>query len=111
MSLRQNAFFPSGTDVIAKDTYPTLEKLANVIRSLPNPVQLEGHTDSVPIHNGRFKSNWELSSAPSDRHARSSVHPFDCRGIGLPVVGRADTAPLDTDDTPEGRMRNRASTW
>ena len=42
VSLRQNAFFPSGTDVIARNTYPTLEKLANVIRSLPNPVQLEG---------------------------------------------------------------------
>jgi chemotaxis protein MotB len=107
VSLRQNAFFPSGTDVIAKDTYPTLEKLANVIRSLPNPVQLEGHTDSVPIHNGRFKSNWELSSARAIATLEVLCTRFDLPRNRFAVVGRADTAPLDTDDTPEGRMRNR----
>ena len=107
VSLRQNAFFPSGTDVIARDTYPTLEKLANVIRSLPNPVQLEGHTDSVPIHNGRFKSNWELSSARAIATLEVLCTRFDLPRQRFAVVGRADTAPVDTNDTPEGRARNR----
>ncbi len=107
VSLRQNAFFPSGTDVIARDTYPTLEKLANVIRSLPNPVQLEGHTDAVPIHNERFKSNWELSSARAIATLEVLCDRFDLPRDRFAVVGRADTAPLDTNDTPEGRARNR----
>ena len=107
VSLRQSAFFPSGTDSIASNTYPTLEKVAGVVSSLPNPVQLEGHTDSVPIHNARFKSNWELSAARA-----IAILDLFCDRFGLPrnrfaVVGRADTAPMDTNDTEQGRARNR----
>ncbi len=40
-----------------------MKKLAELIATLPNSIQLEGHTDSIPIHNERFKSNWELSCA------------------------------------------------
>jgi chemotaxis protein MotB len=107
VSLRQSAFFPSGTDALASSTYPTLEKLAGVISQLANPILIEGHTDSVPIHNSRFKSNWELSSARS-----IAILDLFCDRLDLPrnrfaVVGRADTSPVDTNETPEGRARNR----
>ena len=107
VALRQSAFFPSGTDAIASNTYPTIEKVANVLRTLPNPIQLEGHTDSIPIHNERFESNWDLSTA----RAIAMLNLF-CGRFKLPysrfaVVGRADTAPVDTNETPEGRARNR----
>src|SRR5689334_3029529 len=51
VSLKQAAFFPSGEDSIAPAMYPALERVATVIQKLPNPVRMEGHTDSVPIHN------------------------------------------------------------
>src|SRR6267142_777583 len=63
VSLRQAAFFPPGQDSIDASTYPTIQKLAEVILAVPNKVRLEGHTDAVPIHNARYRSNWELSSA------------------------------------------------
>src|SRR6185436_11962459 len=65
ISLRQAAFFPSGQDTVDAETYPTIEKLAEIILAVPNKVRLEGHTDAVPIHNARYRSNWELSSARS----------------------------------------------
>ena len=107
VSLRQSAFFPSGTDEIAPGMYAALGKVARVIEALPNPVQLEGHTDSIPIHNSRFNSNWELSSA----RAIAMLNVF-CDRFNLPrnrfaVVGRADTVPVATNDTAEGRSRNR----
>jgi chemotaxis protein MotB len=63
VSFNQAALFPSGEDVISTDAYSGLEKVAAAINKLPNPVRLEGHTDSVPIRTARFHSNWELSAA------------------------------------------------
>jgi chemotaxis protein MotB len=107
ISLRESAFFPSGGDVLDKGSFPTMKKLAELIGSLPNPIQLEGHTDSIPIHNARFKSNWELSCARG-----IAVLDFLCGDFHLPyerfsVVGRAETVPVDTNETPQGRARNR----
>ena len=44
---------------------PIWRRSPTVIGDVPNPVRLEGYTDSIPIHNSRFRSNWELSSARS----------------------------------------------
>ncbi len=107
VSLSQSAFFPSGEDVIDPKTYPTIEKIAGVIRDLPNPIQLEGHTDSIPIHNARFRSNWDLSSARAIAMLELFSTRFDLPTKRFSVMGRADTAPIDTNDTPQGRQRNR----
>lgn len=106
ISFTQAALFPSGEDVIAKDFYPGIQKIANAIHLVPNPVRLEGHTDSVPIHNSRFKSNWELSAARSI----ALLELFVSNGLPrerLSIAGYADTAPVDDNDTEEGRQRNR----
>jgi len=107
VSLRQSAFFPSGGDVLARSSYPTLEKVADVLRGLPNPVQLEGHTDSVPIHNARFQSNWELSSARAIALLNLFCGRFELPANRFSVVGRADNVPVGPNDTLEGRARNR----
>jgi chemotaxis protein MotB len=107
ISLRQAAFFPSGGDEIALETFGSLAKIAETIRQLPNPIQLDGHTDSIPIHNGRYRSNWELSAARS-----IAMLELFCVHYGLPrnrfaIAGYADTSPVDSNDTPEGRGHNR----
>jgi chemotaxis protein MotB len=107
ISLRESAFFPSGTDVLDKGSYPTMKTLAALIGSLPNAIQLEGHTDSVPIHNARFKSNWELSCARGIAVLDTLCEDFHLPYDRFSVVGRADTVPIDTNETPEGRARNR----
>jgi chemotaxis protein MotB len=106
ISFTQAALFPSGEDEIAKDFYPGIQKIASAIQQVPNPVKLEGHTDSVPIHNARFKSNWDLSAARSiallELFVQSGMPPER-----ISIAGYADTAPVDSNDTEAGRQRNR----
>jgi chemotaxis protein MotB len=57
VSFKEQALFASGDDVVGPAAMGSIRKVAVVINRLPNPVRLEGHTDSVPIHNIRFRSN------------------------------------------------------
>ncbi len=107
VSLTEAAFFPSGEDTIALDTYPTIGKIADVVIKLPNPVRLEGHTDSVPIHNSRFRSNWQLSTARGLSMLELLTTHFNVSDRRLAVAGYADTMPEESNDTEEGRTRNR----
>ena len=107
VSLSEAAFFPTGEDTIDPATYPSIEKIAAAVRKLPNPVRLEGHTDSVPIHNARFRSNWELSAARAIAMLNLLTTRFGVEAGRLAVVGYADTLPVESNDTEEGRARNR----
>jgi chemotaxis protein MotB len=107
LSLRQATFFPSGEDAIDPKTYPIVEKIAQTIRALPNSVRLEGHTDSIPIHTARFHSNWELSAARSIGMMELLSDRFEIPRQRMAIAGYADTAPLDSNDTQEGRAHNR----
>ena len=78
-----------------------------MIRKLPNPIRMEGHTDSVPIHNAHYASNWELSAARSIAMLELFSTRFGVPRDKLSISGYADNAPVDTNDTPEGRARNR----
>jgi chemotaxis protein MotB len=107
ISLKQAAFFPTGDDTVSPAVYSIMEKLATVIRKLPNPVRLEGHTDAVPISNGRFASNWHLSVARSIAMLELLTSRYGIPPSRLAVVGYGDTVPVDANTTEEGRGRNR----
>ena len=107
VSLRQATFFPSGGDDIAPETFESLGKVAGTIRGLPNPVRLEGHTDSIPIHNEHFRSNWELSAARSIAMLELFCGKYGLARNRFAIAGYADTSPVDTNDTPAGRGHNR----
>jgi chemotaxis protein MotB len=107
VSLREAAFFASGDDAVYQGTYPSIAKIAQVISALPSPVRLEGHTDSVPIHNSRFRNNWELSAARSIAMLELLVSRFSIPPDRLAVAGYADTVPVEPNDTEEGRAHNR----
>jgi chemotaxis protein MotB len=107
VSLKQAAFFPSGTDVVEPATLHTLEKVAGALQAVSNPVRIEGHTDSVPIHTARFRSNWDLSAARSIAIMEEMTGRFGISSQRLAIAGYADTVPVAENDTPEGRARNR----
>jgi chemotaxis protein MotB len=107
VSLRQAAFFPSGEDVIDPGTYPVLEKIAALVNSRTNLVRMEGHTDSMPIRTARFPSNWELSAARAIAMLRLLTDRFQVDHTRLSVAGHADTIPVASNETEEGRARNR----
>jgi len=107
ITLREAAFFPSGEDTVAPSSYDSLEKVADAVRKLPNPVRLEGHTDSVPIRTPRFRSNWELSAARSIAMLELFTTRFEIPRDRLAIAGYAETIPVDSNETPAGRARNR----
>jgi len=107
ISLREAAFFASGEDTVYPGTYPSIGKIARAIEGLPNQVRLEGHTDSVPIHNSRFRNNWELSAARAIAMLELLVSRFDIPPQRLAVAGYADTVPAESNETAEGRAHNR----
>lgn len=107
ISFQQAALFPSGGDEIAAGSFAALNKVAAAIAKIPNPVRLEGHTDSQPIRNTRFRSNWELSVARSIALLEILTRRFDVPRGRFSVAGYADNAPVASNDTEEGRARNR----
>jgi chemotaxis protein MotB len=107
ISLKEAAFFPSGDSMVKPEAYSIVEKVAQTLQMIPNPIRVEGHTDSIPIHNARFRNNWELSAARSVAmlellHSRFRVDPHR-----MAVVGYADAIPVASNATVEGRAKNR----
>jgi chemotaxis protein MotB len=107
VSLQQATFFPSGEDTLDPATYSSLEKVAIAMHKLPNPVRLEGHTDAIPIHTARFRSNWELSAARAIAVLDLLTDRFEVPRGRLAIAGYADTAPLAANDSDAGRAHNR----
>lgn len=107
VSLKQAAFFPSGTDAVDPATFTTMGKVAEALKAVSNPVRIEGHTDAQPIHTARFRSNWELSAARSIAIMELLSTRFAITRDRLAIVGYADTSPVAANDTAEGRARNR----
>jgi chemotaxis protein MotB len=107
VSLHEGGFFPSGDDKVIPGSYSSIAKIAEGLSGLSNPIRLEGHTDSVPIHTDRFSSNWELSASRSIAMMNLLTEKFKVPRERFGIAGYADTAPVDTNKTPEGRARNR----
>ena len=84
-----------------------LAKIAAETQGVANPIRLEGHTDSVPIHNSRFRSNWELSAARAISMMELLRERFEIPAGRMSIAGYAEIAPSDTNETAEGRAHNR----
>ena len=69
-------------------------------------VVVEGHTDSVPIH-GKYEDNWALSVARATAISRILIDNYKVDPTRITASGRSKFEPVDTNDTPEGRQRNR----
>ncbi len=70
ISLREAGFFDSGSATPKPETLDTLRQVAASLSRTPYDLRIEGHTDNIPIHNGEFESNWELSTARATSIAR-----------------------------------------
>lgn len=100
-------FFDSGSDQLRPEGQELLDSLAEDLMSLTNQVRIEGHTDSVPIQTSRFPSNWELSTARATAIVAYLVQQFHFTPEKLSAAGYGEFRPIDTNDTPDGRARNR----
>lgn len=107
ISLGEGGFFDSGCDQIKPEGKIILDQIAESLVSVGNQIRIEGHTDNVPIKNSKFPSNWELSTARATEIVRYFIAQYGFRPELLSSAGYAEYRPAWTNETEEGRSRNR----
>jgi chemotaxis protein MotB len=107
ISLPQTVLFASGDEHISQEALPMIGKIAEVLVDIPNRVSLIGHADSVPIHNRRFKNNWELSAARGLQLLEVLSVDDNIPESRLSVASDGSNRPKEPNDTPDGRASNR----
>jgi chemotaxis protein MotB len=107
ISLPQTILFSSGEDRVTPAAFPMLSQIAEVLSGIPNKVALVGHADSIPIHNGRFQNNWELSAARSLSLLTLLVNQYGIPESRLSLQSDGSNSPKSSNDTEAGRAENR----
>jgi chemotaxis protein MotB len=107
VSLQESLLFPSGSAVVNPKGKEALGTLAQVLNQNPDiTVLIEGHTDSIPIK-GRYEDNWALSTARSTSIVRILTTTYTVDPTRVTASGRSKYEPIDSNETAEGRARNR----
>lgn len=106
VSLSEAGFFAAGDATVSPEAKNVIKTLAESIKNSSIPVRVEGHTDSTPISNARYNSNWELSTS----RAANVLQELVDNGIAperLSASGYGGFQPIADNSTPEGRAQNR----
>jgi chemotaxis protein MotB len=106
VEINASVLFAPGDASLSPESQEALKAVAAVLKKDDHAIQVQGHTDSVPIQNTLFPSNWELSAV----RASTVVRLFIDGGIDenrLTAVGHGPTRPVGPNDSAEGRLRNR----
>jgi len=105
LNLSEEILFPSGSASLNASGQAVLRKVGRRLLELSHSIVVEGHTDDVPVAR-RYPSNWELAAA----RASSVVRLLTELGVEpdrLKVVSRGEFMPVASNDTAEGRAKNR----
>lgn len=109
IDISANTLFKTGEAVLQPGTLDVLHQVAAVLSNEDMSIEVEGHTDDIPITTTQYPSNWELSSARASSVARMLID----NGVSakrLAVIGLASNQPLMSNDSAENRARNRRVT-
>ena len=105
--LRGDGMFDSGSIDVKPRFIAVIARVSDALNSVSGEVQVAGHTDNVPIRGlRRFPSNFELSQARAEM-VRSMIDSRLNARNRTRARGEADSLPMDSNATPEGRSRNR----
>lgn len=102
--------FDSGKAEIKAGAVPTLSSIGDQLKTYMAEgyyLNIEGHTDNVPIHNSQFPSNWYLSSARAIAVASFYIDEMGFDRTKVSCIGTGEFQPIASNDTAEGRAKNR----
>jgi len=105
--VKNNVIFDEGSAQIKQNAVKTLDEIVTVLTKIDNPVIIEGHTDSTPIKNIKYPSNWELSTARATNIITYIVKQGKIPPKRLSAVGYGEYMPIANNTTISGRMLNR----
>ncbi|CAN7248029.1 flagellar motor protein MotD [Massilia sp. LjRoot122] len=106
IELNASMLFAQGEATLQQEARAVLGQVAGLLKNAPHRIEVEGHTDKLPITNEKFASNWELSAV----RAASVVRLFIENGVQdarLSAIGHGATRPVAPNDTPANQARNR----
>jgi chemotaxis protein MotB len=108
ISMMESLLFPSGSAEVNPKGKEALKKVATVLNTSKDiNIDIEGHTDSLPIHTAKFADNWALSTARATSIAHVLIDEYKVSPAKLIASGRSQYDPVAANSTPEGRSRNR----
>ena len=111
INMVDRVLFDSGQAQVKPAGVKVLKQVGDVLNKITDKqIRIEGHTDNVPISSklqGRFKTNWELSTARATTVVRYLIDQGGVDRQYLSAVGYADTHPLVSNNSEEGRSSNR----
>lgn len=107
ISIMDNILFQSGKAELSENSKPVLAKMAQILKTLPNDIRIEGHTDNVPINTEEFPSNWHLSIARATNTAYFLMNGLGVNPERVSVVGNSEFKPLTDNNSEESRALNR----
>ena len=103
--LPESLVYPSGSaEILHKDA---LGGVGQKLKTASGTILVEGHTDSVPVANVSFPSNWELSALRAVNVVKFLVDECGIDPRNLSAAGYADSRPVASNDSSEGRALNR----
>lgn len=105
--LAEELLFPSGSATLKGASLQRLDLLGAVLKTLPNEIRIEGHTDDVPINTAAFPSNWHLSVSRAMSVGEYLMGRITLDPERVTIVGYSQYKPLVSNSTPENRAKNR----
>lgn len=108
ISLNDNMLYKSGSYEISPAAMDILSKIAKIIKDYKDyDVLVEGNTDNVPISRTNIRNNWDLSALRASSVVQALQDDFGINPSRLSAAGRGEYNPVASNDTPEGRSKNR----
>jgi chemotaxis protein MotB len=107
ITIREAGTFGTGRADLSDGARTVLGEVASALVSIPNPVRVEGHTDDVPIHTERFRSNWELSTARATTVVAFLVQEQGMQPWRMSAAGYGEFHPRSKNTDDAARSQNR----
>ncbi len=105
--IQEKGSFKSGSASLDPEFFEVMDKITAVLQDKSGKIIVAGHSDNIPIRTGRFRSNWELSSARAVTVLHAMLRNPNIDEERVLVEGHADTQPLVDNDSAESRAKNR----
>ncbi|MBK7543564.1 MAG: flagellar motor protein MotD [Candidatus Competibacteraceae bacterium] len=106
VEIKNSILFASGSAIANPEALPSLALIAEVLREIPNRIQVEGFTDNRPISTPAYPSNWELSAARA-ANVVSVMMKNGVRPERMSAIGYGEYQPIADNRTEQGRLQNR----